>query len=346
MVSVTSKIFLAKTQRRKSVWAVLRARVCAFLSSSLRRPKDRSTFMAAECRRSFAKRRNGSWYLFAILSLVASSSWAGNQPTVVFMTDFGVIDDSVAICKGVMLKVEPSLRIVDLTHQVTPYSILDGARFLAGASPYFPAGTVFVTVIDPGVGSTRKAVVVKTKKDQFFVLPDNGLITLVAQRDGVDGVREIQNKSWMIGSALSSTFHGRDIFSPVGAHLAKGEDWTQAGPEIPDFIKLKVTLPKVDDQGITGEIIALDGPYGNLVSNIDAEDFHKLNYGIGEKVKTKIGQRFYTIPFVKTFSDVPLHQALLYVDSRGHIAIAINQGNFAKTFAVQPPVPLFFAAKK
>src|ERR1700693_1380701 len=105
-------------------------------------------------------------------------------PTVVFMTDFGTVDDSVALCKGVMYSIAPELRIVDLTHQVTPYSILDGARFLYGASPYFPAGTVFVVVVDPGVGSTRKAVVVKSKRGQFFVLPDNGLLTMVEDRDG------------------------------------------------------------------------------------------------------------------------------------------------------------------
>ena len=149
------------------------------------------------------------------------------------MTDFGVVDDSVALCKGVMYSIAPELRIVDLTHEVTPFSILDGARFLYGATPYFPAGTVFVVVIDPGVGSTRKAVVVKSKRGQYFVLPDNGLMTLVQDRDGIESVRDITNRDWMIGSALSSTFHGRDIFSPVGAHIAHGEDWTKIGPELP-----------------------------------------------------------------------------------------------------------------
>ncbi len=156
------------------------------------------------------------------LLLAFSAAPAGAQaapkapPTVVFMTDFGIVDDSVALCKGVMYSIAPELRIVDLTHQVTPFSILDGARFLYGATPYFPAGTVFVVVIDPGVGSTRKAVVVKSKRGQYFVLPDNGLMTLVEDRDGIEAVREITNRDWMIGSALSSTFHGRDIFSPVG----------------------------------------------------------------------------------------------------------------------------------
>ena len=143
---------------------------------------------------------------------VRSADGAKAPPTVVFMTDFGVVDDSVALCKGVMYSIAPELRIVDLTHQVTPFSILDGARFLYGATPYFPAGTVFVVVIDPGVGSTRKAVVVKSKRGQYFVLPDNGLMTLVEDRDGIEAVREITNRDWMIGAALSSTFHGRDIF--------------------------------------------------------------------------------------------------------------------------------------
>ena len=109
------------------------------------------------------------------------------------MTDFDTVDDSVAICRGVMYSIAPDVRIVDLTHQVMPFSILDGARFLFGASPYYPAGTVFVAVVDPGVGSTRKAVVVKSKRGQYFVLPDNGLMTLVQDRDGIEAVREITN---------------------------------------------------------------------------------------------------------------------------------------------------------
>ena len=156
--------------------------------------------------------------LIVLLILAASAlanAQTGKYPqTIVFMTDFGVVDDSVAICRGVMYSIMPEARIVDLSHQVTPFSILDGARFLYGATPYYPAGTVFVVVIDPTVGSTRKAIVAKSKRGQYFVLPDNGLLTLVDQRDGIDGIHEITNTDWMIGTKLSSTFHGRDIFSP------------------------------------------------------------------------------------------------------------------------------------
>src|SRR5438270_8801265 len=214
---------------------------------------DRSSMnRTLQCRRSFARHVA----ILLILGLVPlASSRAQDQkypPTIVFMTDFGTVDDSVPICKGVMYSVMPSVRIVDLSHQVTPFSILDGARFLFGATPYYPAGTIFTVVIDPGVGSTRKAVVIQSKRGQFFVLPDNGLITLVADRDGLEAAREITNPDWMIGKALSSTFHGRDIFSPAGAHLARGDDWTQLGPEIDvqKVVGLKRSRAKLDDTAL------------------------------------------------------------------------------------------------
>ena len=270
----------------------------------------------------------------------ASASEA--SATIVFMTDFGVVDDSVAICKGVMYSIAPEVRIVDLTHQVTPYSILDGARFLYGASPYYPAGTVFVAVVDPGVGSVRKAVVVKSKRGQYFVLPDNGLITLVAERDGIEGAREITNRDWMIGAALSSTFHGRDIFSPVGAHLARGDAWTQVGPEVtPEkLVRLDIAQVKLDERGLHGQVIATDGPYGNLVTNISGDDFMKLGYQRGETVHVSIGKTSLDLPFVRTFSDVPRNRPLLYIDSRGHAALAVNLGSFAAIYRIEPPVAI------
>ena len=265
-------------------------------------------------------------------------------PTIVFMTDFGVVDDSVAICKGVMYSIVPNARVVDLTHQVTPFNIADGARFLYGATPYFPAGTVFVVVVDPTVGSARKAIVVKSKRGQFYVLPDNGLMTLVQDRDGLEAAREITNPAWMIGTRLSSTFHGRDIFSPVGAHLARGEDWSQVGPELDvnKLVRLNLTAAHLDDRGLTGEVIATDGPFGNLVTNVSGDEFLKLGYGRGQTVPVKLGNnKTMDIPFVRTFSDVPLKQPLLYLDSRGRLGIAVNQGSFAAIYGIQPPQPIF-----
>jgi S-adenosylmethionine hydrolase len=285
-------------------------------------------------------------FLFLLLSFESAAAQHTSPkypPTVVFMTDFGTVDDSVAICKGVMYSILPELRIVDLTQQVTPFSILDGARFLYGATPYYPAGTVFVVVVDPTVGSTRKAVVAKSKRGQYFVLPDNGLLTMVQDRDGIEAAHEITNRNWMIGAALSSTFHGRDIFSPVGAHLAKGEDWTQVGPALDavNLVRLDLTPSKLDDRGLTGTVIATDGPFGNLVTNISGEDFLKLGYNSGATIDVTIGKAELTLPFVRTFSDVPLKKPLLYIDSRGHLALAVNQGSFAEVYGITPPTPIF-----
>src|SRR5271169_981649 len=264
-------------------------------------------------------------------------------PTIVFMTDFGVVDDSVAICRGVMYGIMPDVRIVNLTHQVTPFSIVDGARFLYGATPYFPAGTVFVVVVDPTVGSTRKAIVARSKRGQYFVLPDNGLLTLVEQRDGIESVHEITNPEWMIGSKLSSTFHGRDIFSPVGAHVARGADWTKVGPEIPvkDLVRRELKAATLDQHGLNATVIATDGPFGNLVTTIDADDFLKLGYQRGQEVPVTLGGKEMKLKFVKTFSDVPLNQPLLYIDSRGHLGLAVNQNSFAASYGIKPPTALF-----
>ena len=288
------------------------------------------------------------WFVCLLLAaspLLSQQSAVQPPPTVVFMTDFGILDDSVALCKGVMYGVSPNLRIVDLTHQVNAFSIRDGARFLFGATPYFPAGTVFVAVVDPGVGSSRKAVVVKSKRGQFFVLPDNGLMTMVEDRDGIEGIREVTNPDWMIGDKISSTFHGRDIFSPVGAHIARGDAWTQVGPEVKELVRLDLKPASVDEKGLTGEVTALDGPFGNLITNISTDDFMKLGYQRGDKVKVKIAGRELEMPFVKTFSDVSLKQPLLFIDSRGRASFALNQASFAAAYGIDPPQAVFIPRK-
>jgi S-adenosylmethionine hydrolase len=184
--------------------------------------------------------------------------------------------------------------------------------------------------------------VAHSKRGQYFVLPDNGLLTLVDQRDGIDAVRVITNPDWMIGTKMSSTFHGRDIFSPVGAHMARGDDWIAVGPEMPakDLVRLELKASTIDDRGLSATVIAIDGPFGNLVTNVDAEDFLKLGYQRGQDVPVTIAGKEMKIKFVKTFSDVPLGQPLVYIDSRGHIALAVNQNSFAATYGVKPPVSL------
>lgn len=270
---------------------------------------------------------------------------SGARPTIVFMTDFGTANDAVALCKAVMLNIAPDVRIMDITHQVTPFQIEEGARFLEAVSPYYPAGTVFVAVVDPGVGTSRKAIIVKTKKEQFFVLPDNGLISPVIDRDGLDSAREITNQSWMIQAAISSTFHGRDIFSPAGAHLAAGWDFSLAGPVVPQLVRLTPKTPTTTDKGIAGEIIGLDDPFGSLITDIPGEDFKNLGYAVGDRVVVEVNKKLITFPFAKTFMDVPVGDTLLYIDSRGRVGLAVNQGNYSKKFNIEPPATIFIPRK-
>jgi S-adenosylmethionine hydrolase len=244
-----------------------------------------------------------------------------------------------------MLSIAPEVRIVDITHQVTPYQIEEGARFLAAVSPYYPAGTVFVAVVDPGVGTSRKAIIVKSKKGQYFVLPDNGLITPVIDRDGLDSAREITNPNWTIQAPISSTFHGRDIFSPAGAHLAAGWDFSLVGPVVLQLVRLTPKTSTTTDKGIAGDVIALDDPFGSLITDIPGEEFRKLGYNLGEKLRIEINKKPVILPYVKTFMDVPVGDVLLFIDSRDRVSIAINQGNYSKKFGVESPGTIFIPRK-
>jgi hypothetical protein len=288
-----------------------------------------------------------------VLTLTACNAVPTPTPTaqplrvIGFMSDFDVKDDAIGICKAVMDGIAPGVRIIDITHQVIPYDIAQGARFLAGSAPYFAKDAVFVGVVDPTVGSTRKPIIAKSKVGQFFVVPDNGLITLVQDRDGIEAARTITNPDWMIGSKLSSTFHGRDIFSPAGAHLARGDDWTQAGPalDVSQLVRLNIPTAAIDAKGLHGDVIGTDGPFGNLILDIPQSDFAQLGYQIGDTVPVTLNSKQYTIPFHKTFSDVPVGKPLFYIDSRGRLSLAINQGNFAENYKVNPPTPLFIPRK-
>ena len=224
--------------------------------------------------------RRSSLFVFLLLGAVAlicsctrPPAPQPSPPTIVFMTDFGTANDSVAICKAVILQIAPTARILDITHQVTPFSIEEGARFLAAVSPYYPPGTIFLTVVDPGVGTSRRAIIVKTKKGQLFVLPDNGLITPVLDRDGLDIAREITNQNWLLQTPLSSTFHGRDVFSPVAAHLAAGWEFNLVGPVVPQLVQLAPKSSTTTEKGIDGSVIGLDDPLHSKRRNLISRRF-------------------------------------------------------------------------
>lgn len=275
----------------------------------------------------------------------AADQGTATKPPIVFMTDFGTANDAVAICKAVIAGIAPDVRIMDITHQVTPFQIEEAARFLAGVTPYYPSGTVFLIVVDPGVGTSRKAIIAKSKKGQYFVAPDNGVLTPVLDRDGFASAREITNTGWMLAPQVSSTFHGRDIFSPAAAHLAEGWDFALAGPVVTDLVQLTPKVARVADNGIEGDIIGLDDPYGSLITDIPGDEFKKLGYAVGDKIIVQLDKKPFSVPYVKTFMDVPVGDPLLYVDSRGRMGLALNQRNFSQVNKITPPGTIFIPRK-
>src|SRR5258707_3661748 len=190
-------------------------------------------------------------------ALPRATAALASRAIIVFMADSGTANDAVAICRAVIYGIAPEVRITDITHQVTPYSIEEASRFLYAVTPYYPAGTVFLVVVDPGVGTSRKAIAVKSRKGQYFILPDNGVITPVLDRDGLAEAREITNQHWMIEAPLSSTFHGRDIFSPAAAHLAAGWEFHLGGPPVQQLVRLSLKTSVMSAKGIEGEIIGV-----------------------------------------------------------------------------------------
>lgn len=275
--------------------------------------------------------------LAALATLLAAGSALALQPNgmLVFLTDFGVEDDAVAICKGVMLTIDPDLEIIDLTHQVTPFDIREGALYLAEAARYFPEGTVFVGVVDPGVGTRRRAIVLETDSGQAFVAPDNGLLWLVAQEQGVRSIREITNPELMRPHP-STTFHGRDVFAPAGAWLASGKrEPEEAGAALAELLPLHLSEPSFADGRMSGEVFLLDKAFGNVWTNIPRKLFNSAFPGKPDRLQVKVGSRELTLPLVATFGDVPAGRPLAYFNSRDHLSFAVNLGSFAATFGIQ-----------
>ena len=278
-----------------------------------------------------------------LLLFLAFAGVAGaGEHALVIQTDFGMKDGAVAAMKGVAVGVSPRLAIYDLSHENTPYDIWEGAYRLKQTAPFWPAGTVFVSVIDPGVGTERKAVVLKTKSGHFFVGPDNGTWTLVAEDLGVEAVRQIdETKHRRAGSEKSFTFHGRDVFAYVGAKLAAGAiTFDEVGPRLdPAVLMLTYERPRLEKDTLIGTIPALDFQYGNVWTNLDEALFDRLAPKLGERFRVTIshaGKVGYTgeLPYVRTFGDVPAGAPLLYLNSLMCVSVAVNMGDFAKAHGI------------
>jgi S-adenosyl-L-methionine hydrolase (adenosine-forming) len=249
-------------------------------------------------------------------------------PIITLTTDFGEMDGYVASMKGVILGICPTARLVDVTHFVVPQEIRSGAYILKTIAPYFPPGTVHLAVVDPGVGSSRKAIAIRTEA-HLLVGPDNGLFSFILKDNPPLDVHSIENPRYIL-PRINSTFHGRDIFAPAAAHLASGLDIVELGPPCP-FSRPDWSTVRVEQNRIRGEVIHIDR-FGNCITNVE---WHHLQRTFGDDaVAIVLGGR--TIPGLsKTYSDVPPGTLLALIGSSGHLEVAINGGQASSFLGVQ-----------
>jgi S-adenosylmethionine hydrolase len=280
-------------------------------------------------------------YLFYCILAARLEAGAQNQ-ALVFQSDFGLKDGAVAAMKGVAFSVSPDLRIFDVTHEITAFNIQEAAYRLNQVAAYWPAGTVFVSIVDPGVGSARRSIVMKTNTGHFFVSPDNGTLTLVAEALGVNAVREIdESKNRLKGSQQSYTFHGRDVYAYTAARLAaRVISFEEVGPKLKDdIIRLPLSKPVFSNGEIQGTIPVLDIQYGNVWTNIDEGTFKKLGIHPGDSIRVKIFKNKELkyegiVRYANTFSEVEIGQPIGYLNSLLNFSLGINQGNFAEQYSI------------
>jgi S-adenosylmethionine hydrolase len=262
---------------------------------------------------------------------------------LVFQTDFGLVDGAVSAMYGVAYTVDPALKMHDLTHDITPYSIWEASYRLIQTVSYWPDNTVFVSVVDPGVGSTRRSVVVKTKSGKYIVTPDNGTLTHVIRLDGIAEAREIDEKvNRLPNSGESYTFHGRDVYAYTGARLASGKiDFEGVGPLLDpaSLVSLPIVEPYLEGNAVHGTIDVLDVRFGSLWTNIPRELFLKTDAKYGDRLSITIENDTRTvyrniIVYERSFADVYVGEALVYVNSLDCLAVAINQGSFARAYNI------------
>lgn len=281
-------------------------------------------------------------FLFVVLFLFSAITTTAQNGIVVIQTDFGLKDGAVSAMKGVAMQVDKNLKLFDLTHEIPAFNIWEAAFRLEQVAQYWPAGTVFVSVVDPGVGSERKSIVLQTNSGHYFVGPDNGSFTMVAERLGVKAVRQINERvNRLPGSDSSYTFHGRDVFVYTAARLAaKKISYRQVGPLLPPaVVALPYQKPVFENGLIKGTITVLDVQYGNVWSNINAGLLTRAGITINDTVLVRIyngNTLAYTgrMPYVHTFSDVPEGQPLAYLNSRLQFSLALNMGNFAEVYKI------------
>jgi S-adenosyl-L-methionine hydrolase (adenosine-forming) len=255
---------------------------------------------------------------------------------ITFLTDFGLEDDFVGVCHGVIERIAPGTQVIDVTHGIRPQAILEGAFTLANALPYMPVG-VHLAVVDPGVGGDRRSVALRSGDGRRFVGPDNGLLVPAAERlGGIEAAHELTNRElWLEG--VSRTFHARDVFAPVAAHLAAGTPLEDVGPGVDPstLVRIQVAEAKTGPRLVVGRCVAVDR-FGNVQLNIRKEHLAEAGIAPGVRVEVELAHERYYAVAAETFADVGVGQIVVYEDAYQNVAIAISRGNAAETFSIHP----------
>jgi S-adenosylmethionine hydrolase len=279
----------------------------------------------------------------AMLGIFTSiSRSAPAHPVIALFTDYGWEDPYVAQLKGAILSIDTNARLVDLTHTVTPFNVVEGAYLLDQSAAEFPAGTLFVAVVDPQVGTDRDPVLVETGKGKFYIGPDNGLFTNVIDREGFSKAWKLDKPAYFHAGSTSHTFHGRDIFGPVAAYLATGTDPEKLGTPISSK---SLTLLPIKDPSLAGGVVSVEvmhiDRYGNVILNLRSDGDMASKLKEGNLVKISIGKENYSAPLVKTYGEIAKGRLILLYGSSGLLEIAMNQGSAAKELHAQPGTVIF-----
>ncbi|WP_219122998.1 SAM hydrolase/SAM-dependent halogenase family protein [Streptococcus constellatus] len=262
---------------------------------------------------------------------------------LVLQSDFGLVDGAVSAMVGVALEESPTLKIHHLTHDITPYNIFEGGYRLFQTVNYWPEGTTFVSVVDPGVGSKRKSVVAKTVQNQYIVTPNNGTLSFIKKHVGIVAIREISEvENRRKNTEHSYTFHGRDVYAYTGAKLASGHiTFEEVGPELDteDIVEIPVVETTIENDFVSGAIDILDVRFGSLWTSIRREEFYTLSPEFGDRFEVTIYNNDMLVyqnqvTYGKSFADVRIGQPILYINSLYRVGLAINQGSFAKAYNV------------
>ena len=248
---------------------------------------------------------------------------------VTFLTDFGLQDDFVGTCHGVIAGIAPDARVIDVTHGIPPQAVLQGALVLRSTTRFMPVG-VHLAVVDPGVGGDRRAVAVGTSAGRTFVGPDNGLLMLAADEAGVTAVHELADERYRL-SEVSRTFHARDVFAPAAAHLATGVAISELGPAVDPatLIRLEVPDPDVRRTQISAQVLSVDR-FGNVATNVRREHIDALGLADGDRVEVRFALDGYYAFVAGTFADAAPGELILYEDSNGLVTLAISRGDAAR----------------